>query len=143
VKVFKFGGASVKDATSVKNLAKVLRHEGVDDTLVVISAMGKMTNAFEKIVTAYLNKKSDLESSIQFVKSFHKTILEDLFENKNHNAFLKVKDIFEQLDHFLGENKSADYDYIYDQIVPFEFKFSKERTFNGINLFSKGFSVFG
>ena len=119
MKVFKFGGASVKDAESVRNLAKVLKHEGVRDTLVIISAMGKMTNAFEKIVTAYLNKKSDLESSIKFVKSFHKTILENLFENKTHTIFLKVDELYKGLNTFLKKNTSEDYNYIYDQIVPF------------------------
>ena len=119
MRVFKFGGASVKDAASVKNLVKVLRHEGVDDIIVVISAMGKMTNAFEKIVTAYLNKKSDLESSIKFVKSFHKTILENLFENKTHTIFLKVDELYKGLNTFLKKNTSEDYNYIYDQIVPF------------------------
>ncbi|MDC9723223.1 MAG: aspartate kinase [Urechidicola sp.] len=117
--IFKFGGASVKDATSVKNLAKVLKHEEVNDTLVIISAMGKMTNAFEKIVTAYLNKTSDLGKSIESVKSFHKTILESLFENNNHSAFLTVEGLFKQLTHFLKENKSADYNFVYDQIVPY------------------------
>lgn len=117
--IFKFGGASVKDATSVRNLAKVLKHEGVDKTLVVISAMGKMTNAFEKTVTAYLNKSSDLEKSIESVKLFHKTILEGLFENKNHTAFLKAEGLFKQLNRFLKENKSTDYNYVYDQIVPY------------------------
>ncbi|MFK5880162.1 MAG: aspartate kinase [Flavobacteriaceae bacterium] len=119
MRVFKFGGVSVKDAASVKNLAKVLKNEGVDDTLVIISAMGKMTNAFEKIVAAYLYKESDLGSSIKFVTSFHKTILNALFENKNHNSFLEVEKLFEQLHLFLKENESVDYNYVYDQIVPF------------------------
>lgn len=49
MKIFKFGGASIKDAESVKNVANIIRTEGAKDTLVVISAMGKMTNAFEKL----------------------------------------------------------------------------------------------
>ena len=52
MRIFKFGGASVKDADSVKNIAKVLKKEGETKTLVVVSAMGKMTNAFEEIVEA-------------------------------------------------------------------------------------------
>ena len=56
MKVFKFGGASVKDAESVKNVVRVLKHEGIENTLIVISAMGKMTNAFEKIVDSYYSK---------------------------------------------------------------------------------------
>ncbi|PCI11763.1 MAG: aspartate kinase [Flavobacteriaceae bacterium] len=119
MKVFKFGGASVKDAASVKNLAKVIEHQGIDDKLIIISAMGKMTNAFEKVVAAYLHNKIDLENSISFVESFHNSILNDLFDDKKHPSFLKVEDLFKQLNLFLKENTSKDYNYIYDQIVPF------------------------
>ncbi len=119
MKVFKFGGASVKDAASVKNLAKVLKQEGIDDKLIIISAMGKMTNAFEKIVDAYLYKKIGLESYIAFVKSFHNSILNDLFDDRNHSSFIKVDKLFFKLNHFLKKNTSEDYNYIYDQIVPF------------------------
>ena len=56
MKIFKFGGASIKDAESVKNVANIIRTEVAKDTLVVISAMGKMTNAFEDVVEAYYNK---------------------------------------------------------------------------------------
>ena len=56
MKVFKFGGASVKDASGVKNLVRVLNSVGYKDTLVVVSAMGKTTNALEKVIEAYLGK---------------------------------------------------------------------------------------
>ncbi len=56
MKIFKFGGASVKDAEGVKNLAKVVQQQGSENTLVVISAMGKMTNAFEEVIDAYFYK---------------------------------------------------------------------------------------
>ena len=58
MKVFKFGGASVKDADGVKNVAKVLNSQGFKDCLLVVSAMGKTTNALEKVVEAYFNKKN-------------------------------------------------------------------------------------
>ncbi|MCK5678425.1 MAG: aspartate kinase, partial [Flavobacteriaceae bacterium] len=60
MRIFKFGGASVKDADGVRNLFKVLQKVGYDEVLVVISAMGKMTNAFEEIVNSYYYKKEDL-----------------------------------------------------------------------------------
>ncbi len=56
MKVFKFGGASVKDAESVKNVAQILQSEGTENTIVVVSAMGKITNAFEAVIDAYYNK---------------------------------------------------------------------------------------
>ena len=63
MRVFKFGGASVKDSEGVKNLIKVLQHEGTENTLVVVSAMGKMTNAFEEIVHSYLYDFDVLQNS--------------------------------------------------------------------------------
>jgi aspartate kinase len=67
MRIFKFGGASVKDAKGVRNVCKVLEHEGIDNTLIVLSAMGKMTNAFEDIVEAYCYDKDVLSERIQFV----------------------------------------------------------------------------
>ena len=62
MKVYKFGGASIKDAESIKNVAHILQQEGTENCLLVISAMGKMTNAFEKIVNAYFTDKEKLVS---------------------------------------------------------------------------------
>ena len=60
MRIFKFGGASVKDADGVRNVAKVLQHEGTENTLVIISAMGKMTNYFEEIIDTYFYELEDL-----------------------------------------------------------------------------------
>jgi len=117
MQVFKFGGASVKDANGVKNLAKVLKTVGYDNTLVVVSAMGKTTNALEVVIKNYFENKSELQSSLQDVKKYHNEILLDLFENTQHPVFKKVTSIFEDLNHFLGRNKSPDYNYVYDQVI--------------------------
>ncbi|WP_431132682.1 aspartate kinase [Psychroserpens mesophilus] len=117
MQVFKFGGASVKDANGVKNLASVLKQVGFKHTLVVVSAMGKTTNALEIVVKNYFEKKSELQSSIQDVKKYHNEILLDLFENTQHSVFKKVSFIFDELDHFLNRNKSPDYNFVYDQII--------------------------
>ncbi|WP_033957253.1 aspartate kinase [Psychroserpens jangbogonensis] len=119
MQVFKFGGASVKDANGVKNLAKVLQDVGYDNTLVVFSAMGKTTNAIELVIKNYFENKSELQSSIQDVKKYHNEILLDLFENTQHPIFKKVASIFEDLDHFLSRNKSPDYNFVYDQTIGF------------------------
>lgn len=117
MKIFKFGGASIKDAEGVKNVLKVLKHEGFQNTLIVISAMGKMTNAFENIINSYYYKTQDLPQNIQFVRSYHLEIINNLFEEKNHPIFVEVEKIFGQLSGFLISNKSSDYNFIYDQIV--------------------------
>lgn len=119
MKVFKFGGASVKDAQSVKNVAEVLKQQGVAQTLVVVSAMGKMTNALEKVVDAYVYKQPTLQSALQEVNNYHQNILDALFDEKNHPIYIEKEVLLGQLSGFLVKNKAKDYNYIYDQIVAF------------------------
>lgn len=117
MRVFKFGGASVKDANSIRNVANVLKHEGANNVLIVVSAMGKMTNAFEDIVSSYMRGEG-LEESIAFTRNFHDEILNDLFQS-GHEVCGKVNLLYGELSSFCIQNTSKDYDFIYDQIVPF------------------------
>ena len=119
MKIFKFGGASVKDADGVKNLVKVLKHEGLKNTVVVISAMGKMTNAFEKIIDAYFYDKTSVSDAILYVRNYHFTIIEDLDFKLKNTILFEFERIFAQLSGFLSENTSKDYNFIYDQVVSF------------------------
>ena len=118
MRIFKFGGASVKDADGVRNLLKVLKHEGVSNTLVIVSAMGKMTNAFEKVVHTYLNDTNQLNSALSNIDNYHRVIAKDLFEPKNA-VFQEIQVIIGQLQGFLSQNTSKEYNYVYDQIVCF------------------------
>ncbi|MDY0781256.1 aspartate kinase [Tenacibaculum sp. IB213877] len=118
MRIFKFGGASVKNPDAVKNVARVLQHEGTENTLVVISAMGKMTNAFERIVEAYCYKKEDLKEALAFVQDFHQEMMDGLFQ-KEHEVYNKVNYFFGELSGFMATNTSEDYNYIYDQMVGF------------------------
>ena len=119
MRIFKFGGASVKDANGVKNVAKVLQTEGTKDVLVVISAMGKMTNAFELVVNSYIKNNNDLKNHIDFIEDFHRTMIEELFNNSSNTISSKVNQLFGELSGFLATNTSKNYNYIYDQIVGF------------------------
>jgi len=119
MKIFKFGGASVKDAKGVKNVAAVLQKTGFTNKVIVISAMGKTTNALEKVIHSYFDEKQNLTENIQKVKKYHQEILVELFENNNHPAFHKVFGFFEELETFLNRNKSPNYDYVYDQVICF------------------------
>ncbi|WP_456422176.1 aspartate kinase [Lutibacter sp.] len=119
MKIFKFGGASVKDAEGVKNVLTVLEHEGFQNTLIIVSAMGKMTNAFEKIINAYYNKTNDLDQNIEFVRNFHLQIINELSFTKNNTIFIEVEKLFGEMIGFLIANKSKDYNFIYDQVVGF------------------------
>ncbi len=119
MKIFKFGGASVKDAEGIKNVIHVLNTVGFQDTLLVVSAMGKTTNAFEVVVKNYFNNKKELLSSIQEIKKYHNSILLDLFDNENHSVFKQVSKLFTELTVFFDHNKSPDYDFVYDQVVSY------------------------
>jgi aspartate kinase len=115
MKVFKFGGASVKDAESVKNVAKVLETQGFEKCLLVVSAMGKTTNALEKVMEYYF-KKEDFQNEIEKIKQSHLEITKGLFE-ENHSIFNEVALFFDDLEAFLRRNKSPNYNFVYDQVV--------------------------
>lgn len=117
LRVYKFGGASVKDADSIRNVKTVLEQTGYDNLLVVISAMGKTTNALEKVVTAYFQNPKAVDSAIDEVKQFHSTILNDLFPDKTHPIYKQVADLFTELNIFLKTNKSPKHSFVYDQVV--------------------------
>ncbi|ALJ05347.1 aspartate kinase [Pseudalgibacter alginicilyticus] len=117
MKIFKFGGASIKDATGIKNVATVLQKVGYKNTLVVVSAMGKTTNALEIVIKNYFENKPQLQSAIQKVKNYHNDILWDLFSDESHEAFKKTNFFFNELDVFFKRNKSPDYNFVYDQVI--------------------------
>ena len=119
MRIYKFGGASVKDASGVKNLVKILNELGNDKTLVVVSAMGKMTNSLEFIVKNYFENQKELEYSLNEIFVFHNNILNELFSENNHPIYSEIKEIFENLKVFLKRNKSPNYSFVYDQVVSF------------------------
>nr|WP_314866735.1 aspartate kinase [uncultured Flavobacterium sp.] len=119
MKIFKFGGASVKDADGIKNVYDVLQKAGYEDVLLVVSAMGKTTNALEVVIKNYFGKSPELSSSVQEIKKYHNQILLDLFEDDNHPVFASVNEQFSDLEYFLAHNKSPNYNFVYDQIVSY------------------------
>ena len=119
MRVFKFGGASVKDAEGIKNVYDVLQKVGYEDVLLVVSAMGKTTNALELVIKNYFDKSAELKSSVQEVKKYHNQILLDLFEDEKNEVFSVVNSQFADLEYFLAHNKSPNYNFVYDQIVSY------------------------
>ena len=119
MRIFKFGGASVKDAEGIRNVHSVLQTVGFEDVLLVVSAMGKTTNALEIVIKNYFDKSPALQSSVQEVKKYHNQILLDLFEDEKNAVFADVNSLFSGLDHFLNQNKSPNYNFVYDQVVSY------------------------
>ncbi|MFT5602057.1 MAG: aspartate kinase [Flavobacteriales bacterium] len=131
MKVFKFGGASVKDADSVLNVIKIINLFDAD-LMVVISAMGKTTNAMEKVVDLYFNKL-DYSEEINFVHQFHQAIIKDLGLEEDE-AFASVfKSFWDKLRDKLVTEPSVNYDYEYDQIVSFGELFSTAIVSGALN----------
>lgn len=118
MKVFKFGGASVKNADAVRNVEKIINLYKNEELVVVISAMGKTTNAMEEVVSAYFyNKREEFTELVEERRTFHLQIMNDLFSDKNHIAFKEINEIFDDLVNLDYEECSENFDYEYDQIV--------------------------
>lgn len=117
MRVFKFGGASVKDADAVRNVVKVLKEVGYENTLLVVSAMGKTTNAMEDIINAYFNDKKEIPSKVAEMVDYHLGIVSELFPNVQHSIYKEIKILVDEINGFLVWNKSPNYNFVYDQVV--------------------------
>ena len=116
--IYKFGGASVKDSSAVKNLAEILRNRLRKNMIIVVSAMGKTTNALENILSKKLKGEEFSENSA-ILKEYHLGICRELFSSE-HPVFAQVENIFSQLDNQLQKPLSREnYDEYYDQVVSF------------------------
>jgi len=116
--VFKFGGASVKDAKSIKNLREILFNRLRNHTVIVVSAMGKTTNALEELLNLKLEDKPLYEKSAK-LKNYHLEICRELFLPENL-IFPAIENFFSQLDRILEKPLSKEnYDEYYDQVVSF------------------------
>lgn len=117
MRIFKFGGASVKDAEGIHNMYRVLKQTGHAQTLIVVSAMGKTTNAFEKLIEAYFDDAKQMESQLNEIIDYHLGIMNETFDHPKHDVFDQVKQRFDRLRTFLKNNKSPHYSFVYDQVV--------------------------
>jgi aspartate kinase len=116
LKVFKFGGASVKDAAGVKNIASILQSYREFPLVIVVSAMGKTTDALERIVAAHANKSGTAQQLLNDLKAAHYRTMDELFE-KGDPAYDEVNDTFVAIEWVLDDEPHANYDFMYDQIV--------------------------
>jgi aspartate kinase len=117
MKVFKFGGASVKDATAVKNVGTILKRFPGEKIIVVVSAMGKVTNALERLTDAYFYKKDDPAKVLDGIKKYHFDILAELFPDKQDAVYTEISNTFVELDWAIEDEPTHDYNHEYDKIV--------------------------
>lgn len=116
MKVFKFGGASVKSAEAVKNVAKIIQLYPNDKIAIVVSAMGKTTNALEKLNRSIYYNSGDQKETLEEITSYHKEIYLSLFPNSSDFS-TEIKEIFNELSALLSKHNEFSFDHLYDQVV--------------------------
>jgi aspartate kinase len=118
IRVFKFGGASLKDADALKNALEILRDNiGKGPLILVVSAMGKMTNAFEELHKNWFAKQ-DTSGILDKIKDFHLKMIDSLFE-KQHHVFHDVNGLFEEISDIVQKTEHGDFDRSYDSLIPY------------------------
>lgn len=117
MQVFKFGGASVKDSEGVKNVAEVLKQFPNEKICVVISAMGKTTNALENLANAFFYKTENPENILEEIKRFHFTICDQLFFDEKHSIYNELENTFVELHWAIEDEPTHTFDFEYDQII--------------------------
>lgn len=117
MKVFKFGGASVKDSAAVKNVAGILKRFPSEKLVVVVSAMGKTTNNLERLVESLFFKKEDPQKVLGEIRSYHFKIINELFPDAKDEVYTLVHNSFVELEWALEGEPEYGYDQEYDQIV--------------------------
>lgn len=116
--VFKFGGASVKNADAVKNVRSILATYPDEKIAVVISAMNKMTNALEVVADHFFNRRiEEMEHALKGVQDYHLAIVQELFTDKDHPFYIELDELFGEIRERLKKPPTLNYDYDYDQIV--------------------------
>ena len=118
MKVFKFGGASVNSVERIQNMSHIMKQWGAEKIVVIVSAMGKTTNALEKVVDAfYTGKKEESLQLFEQVKQQHLTTAKHVLVTHYLACENQLKDFFTEVEWLLHDKPVRDYDYYYDQIV--------------------------
>lgn len=117
MRIFKFGGASVKDANAVKNVAEIIQLFPKEEILIVVSAMGKTTNALEAIMKAYWNDSKETADLIKELRAYHLKIENDLFGNVSHQVSQEIDKIFNDLHSKCQGSHADNFNFEYDQII--------------------------
>lgn len=117
MRVFKFGGASVKDADGIKNVCNIIQRFPEEKLVVIVSATGKTTNALEDVVKSYFSKDGNAKQILHSIRENHHNICKGLFADENHSVYAKMENYFVEVEWQLDEERMEAYNYVYDQIV--------------------------
>lgn len=117
MKVFKFGGASVKDADSVRNVVSVMKKFPNQKIIIVVSAMGKTTNALETLTDAFFFKQTDVKPNLEEIKKYHFDIIMDLFPAPSNPVYKNISEIFLSMGKIATGRLPDSYNMAYDQLV--------------------------
>ncbi len=117
MQVYKFGGASVKDAESIQNVANIIKNTTDKNLLVVISAMGKTTNALEELTKKYFLQENDVLEQLNSIREYHFDVINDLFQNGSSPVYNDINNTFVEIEWMIEDEPQDPFDFIYDQIV--------------------------
>jgi aspartate kinase len=118
MKVFKFGGASVNSIERIQNLADILKEFPNEQIMIIVSAIGKTTNALEKVAHSFFaGRKEEAIAAFQEIKNAHLDITKQLLRGNLANAEAYLADIFTEVEWMLHDKPVRDFDYYYDQVV--------------------------
>lgn len=115
MKVYKFGGASVKDASGIRNMGEIISEDS-GNLVIVVSAFGKTTNALERVLRAWIGKDAGYMTLLNEIYLSHHSVIDELFTDKN-DVPDSIDNSFAELKEYLSAGKSGNYDYEYDQVV--------------------------
>jgi aspartate kinase len=119
LKVFKFGGASLRDAHNLRNVADILKRFETDSLLIVVSAMGKTTDALERVVASYFAQDGRAFDILNEIREKHNALVAELWADSPppSDVYATLNDTFVEIEWILEDEPHDAYDYIYDQIV--------------------------
>ena len=117
LKTFKFGGASIRDKERIENVANILQGFDNQSLIIIFSAMGKTTNALEKVVQSHAAQDGKAFELLEAVKQQHYATMLELFGTEEHEIFAQVNDTFVEIEWVIEDEPEDNYDYMYDQIV--------------------------
>ncbi|MBO7623961.1 MAG: aspartate kinase, partial [Bacteroidales bacterium] len=117
MKIFKFGGASVKDAQGFRNVVEIIRRYADTPTLVVVSALGKTTNRLEELASAFFEGRAETAALFAAIREGHRAILRELMPEEHAQFSAETEKLFSRLEHYLQQEPSDNFDFEYDQIV--------------------------